>query len=1383
MNLRHRLFQLLLIVGVTALAPSPTYAGVLIDPGGAVRDIVASPTSNVCFASVDTGEVLVINMETQTIINSIPVANPGPLALSPSGSLLYVGSKDSYTILVFQIPSLIFETEYVLSPADYPPLSIVASSDRLYVNHDTGEISIVNLDTGAEIFFGDAQGASNAFHLHLDLTPDFGKLIGSDISDNRVYVWDVSTDIPVQTNETVSLGGLFHNGITTSSDGNTMFVLGRPWLFVFDIQEPGMLSPTKKIPLNTLTLGFPYCFALSHDGHDMYFVSDSNSNPHLMHFRTDTWLPYHMEPLDDWSDDANRDTLVLSGSGLWAAVVTTDRVPLSHRIEILEVTSYTEPAYGWLKFRAIDSVEGQPIEAYVDHWSQMVTGYWDYPQVERIWGPLQPTTLSTMKITKNGYENADVPEVTIVAGTLADVGDIVMTRLATGDYPLPSKIGGTPALVEGTTSTIQIRGLHFLPGVSLDSREPGISIDGYSRMNWATIEATITASSVPDSGVLEHAIEITNPGASHAVNGDLFRVTPEECLIQLTEASATIVEGVPLLELTVTRTLSSSERVSVDFQTVPGTATADEDYTAVSGTLIWLGGDSDPKTIAVPILQDVIPEEPETFTVELLNPINGAVLGANDMTEVTIEDDDSSTVRFTAASIGVSETSGTVSLTVSRTGDITAAGSVSWATTDGTAVAGSDYTSAGDTLDWGAGVGGGQTIVIDILDDALHENTEAFTVVLSSPGGNAFLGDPSTATVSIVDDDVIEIVFSTASFSADEGDGNATITAWRIGATNGTVTADFATSDGTATGGSDYTAVNGTLSWADGDTAPKTFDIPLLEDGFGEIDETVLLSLSALTGGAAIGTPGSATLTIEDNDGTSLQFTTASFNVNETAGEVIVTVERIGGDTAGIATIDYATADGTAVAGFDYQATSGTLSWADGNTDDKTLSVIIFDDGVLEGFESFNVALSNPAGNASLGTPTSAVIAIADDEWMEQLVNTETVGAQTRPDAAMNATGDSVVVWESYLQDGGGWGIFGQRFDADGNPVGSEFQVNSTGAGDQRYPAAAIRPDGSFTVVWLDSDADGDGIRGRRFTASGAPVGGDFAVNPTTAGDQTSPDVAVDGSGVGIVVWQSDATGDLEIRGRRLDATGVPTGSELTINSTTAADQQAPAVAGAAGGGFAVVWQGYGQDGPADGIIARLFAANGAPTSAEIVVNEWTAGNQISPAVCRAADGRILVAWEDTVHQDGMGSSIRTRWFSATGTPIGGRCPGQHLLARQPDEPHRGLRRSGQCSRCLGERGAGRLGPRDLHPGHWARRAALGHRAADEHLRRRRPVPTGSRRLRFRGVLGSLGQRRPGWLRRWNLRTLQRTGFHRDLQRRVRIGRHNGVVGSNTVAR
>jgi VCBS repeat-containing protein len=109
--------------------------------------------------------------------------------------------------------------------------------------------------------------------------------------------------------------------------------------------------------------------------------------------------------------------------------------------------------------------------------------------------------------------------------------------------------------------------------------------------------------------------------------------------------------------------------------------------------------------------------------------------------------------------------------------------------------------------------------------------------------------------------------FSNASYSTNEGSGTATIAVARAGGSTGAVSVNYTTSNGTATAGSDYTAASGTLNWADGDSASRTFTVAIADDTAAESSETVNLTLSAPSGSATLGSPSSAVLTIVDNDG------------------------------------------------------------------------------------------------------------------------------------------------------------------------------------------------------------------------------------------------------------------------------------------------------------------------------------------------------------------------------------------------------------------------------------------------------------------------------------------------------------------------------------
>jgi hypothetical protein len=108
--------------------------------------------------------------------------------------------------------------------------------------------------------------------------------------------------------------------------------------------------------------------------------------------------------------------------------------------------------------------------------------------------------------------------------------------------------------------------------------------------------------------------------------------------------------------------------------------------------------------------------------------------------------------------------------------------------------------------------------------------------------------------------------FSVAAQSVQEGGGSATVSVQRVNGTSGAVSVQYASADGSATGGGDYTPVSGTLNWGSGDSATKSFQVPILDDGDVESDETVAMTLSAPTGGASLGSPSSQTLTILDDD-------------------------------------------------------------------------------------------------------------------------------------------------------------------------------------------------------------------------------------------------------------------------------------------------------------------------------------------------------------------------------------------------------------------------------------------------------------------------------------------------------------------------------------
>ena len=130
-------------------------------------------------------------------------------------------------------------------------------------------------------------------------------------------------------------------------------------------------------------------------------------------------------------------------------------------------------------------------------------------------------------------------------------------------------------------------------------------------------------------------------------------------------------------------------------------------------------------------------------------------------------------------------------------------------------------------------------------------------------------------------------------------------------------------------------------------------------------------------------------------------------------------------------------------------------------------------------------------------------------------VNTYTMNSQWYPAMAADGAGNFVVVWESLGQDGSLSGVFGQRFNSAGSRLGSEFQVNTFTTNYQRDPAVAADGTGNLVVVWhsFAQDGAGWGVFGKRFDSAGTPVGSEFQVNSYTTRSQFGPAVAADGAG------------------------------------------------------------------------------------------------------------------------------------------------------------------------------------------------------------------------------------------------------------------------------
>lgn len=444
--------------------------------------------------------------------------------------------------------------------------------------------------------------------------------------------------------------------------------------------------------------------------------------------------------------------------------------------------------------------------------------------------------------------------------------------------------------------------------------------------------------------------------------------------VSFSSAAYSVPEAAGTWLITVTLTHSTEEVVTVPYGAEGGSATPGSDYQVVGGTLTFLPGET-LRVLQLIIVDDALNETDETINLALSEPAN-ATLGDPSETVVTILDDDPiPAVHLDAAAYTVGESGAVITATVVMSAPSGKNVSVQYQTAPGTATIGSDYLSAGGVLNFAPGQVE-QAVAMTILDDALDENDETFSLSLINPV-NVLLGSPAEAVITIADDDAPPaIALASADFAAVENTGSAIITVTLSMSSTLPVSVDYATSDGTATGNEDYTPVSGTLTLLPG-AAAQTFSIPLLDDLVEEAAETVLIALSNPIN-ATLGNPVTATLTIENDDTVRhLNFSNAAYLVNEVAGAVTLQVV-LDLPTNQTVTVAYTTSDLTAKAGQDYVAKSGTLTFAPGQTS-QPLTITLLNDLLDEPSEAFSVMLSNPV-NAQLGDTSGAAVYILDDD-------------------------------------------------------------------------------------------------------------------------------------------------------------------------------------------------------------------------------------------------------------------------------------------------------------------------------------------------------------------------------------------------------------------
>lgn len=448
--------------------------------------------------------------------------------------------------------------------------------------------------------------------------------------------------------------------------------------------------------------------------------------------------------------------------------------------------------------------------------------------------------------------------------------------------------------------------------------------------------------------------------------------TPAAPSVTVNDVTGNEADG--FVTFTLTRSGNLAAASSVNFATANGNATAGSDYVATSGTLSFAAGQAT-ATVRVQILNDTVVEGNETLLLNLSGGSNLTI--ADNQGAATIVSDDvapptppSGTAPSIAVeSVGSYENGGSLTFTLTRTGDLSGVSTVTYATADGSAHFGDDYVAANGTVTFAAGQSTA-TVNIAIINDTLIEYNESMRLLLTG-GTNAVIANAS-AYGTIINDDTTATpppppapTVAVNDVTANETGGALVFTLTRSGDLTAASSVNYATANGTAVAGADYVATSGTASFAAGQ-ATTTVSVTVINDTLVETNEGLVLNLSGGTNITIADGQGSGTIVSDDvapptPTPVAPSVAVNDVSANETGGALVFTLTR-SGDLSAASSVNYATANGTATAGMDYVAASGIASFAAGQAT-TTVSIAVTNDTLVEDNESL---LLNLTGGTNL---------------------------------------------------------------------------------------------------------------------------------------------------------------------------------------------------------------------------------------------------------------------------------------------------------------------------------------------------------------------------------------------------------------------------------
>jgi len=576
---------------------------------------------------------------------------------------------------------------------------------------------------------------------------------------------------------------------------------------------------------------------------------------------------------------------------------------------------------------------------------------------------------------------------------------------------------------------------------------------------------------------------------------------------------------------TVTLSQTSSSATTVNL-TRSGTATSGTDYSGAVGSVVVPANATTASFPITPVADSTV--EPDETVIFSVASGSGYGIGSPSSATATIVNDDFPVASITVSPASVDE-DGAANLvyTVALDQPSPSALSIGFSV-GGTATNGSDYATINSPLVIAAGQTSG-TITVNPTTDTTAEPDE--TVVISLNAGSGYtVGSPNSATGTIRNDDLPTLSINDVSVNeGDSGTTNATFTvSLSQPAGTGGVSFDIATADGTATAGVDYVAASLTGQTIPAGSSSATFTVLVNGDTLNEPSETFFVNVSNINGATAADAQGQGTI-VNDDALPSLSIDDVSVNEGNsgtTTATFTVSLSAASGQTV---SVNYATADGTATAGSDYVARSGTLTFTPGTTA-QGVAVTVNGDTAVEPNETFSVGLSG-ASNASIARATGTGTILNDDAVV-------TVGPASLPAATAGST------YSQTLSASGGTAPYTFAVSAGTLPVGLSLSPAGVLSG---TPTSS----GSFNFTATATDS------------GGSPTSGNRAYTLTVASPNVSlPATTLPGgtAGQAYTAAINGATGGIAPYTYTLSAGALPAG--VTVNSATGALSGTPTVAG-----------------------------------------------------------------------------------------------------------------------------------------------------------------------------------------------------------------------------